>query len=146
MIEDLLGDKCALSTGLVADGASLGYTERASVLLGVSSSSNEPTARESQEDFFRAVQILEGESAVRPLRAVNERFRFVPVYVSCPLDTWTAVFGKAEPVIQYHKTPMRLPVQVWERRCTDGAAACVGHIYERSAGLQWVVLARVIFF
>lgn len=146
MVHDLPGGNCARSTGLVADWSSLGYSERASSLLGGACFGNESMVRESQDDFFQAIQILGAESAVPPRRATNQGLRFIPVCVSCPLDTWTAVFGRIEPLIRCHKAPMRLAVQVWERRCTDGTAACVGHVYERSAGVLWVVLVRLLFF
>ena len=48
-------------------------------------------ARQSREDFFRALQTFGAGPRIHRRRPEDEAFRFVPVHVSCPYETWLSV-------------------------------------------------------
>ncbi|HUT90790.1 MAG TPA: hypothetical protein VMY37_14900 [Thermoguttaceae bacterium] len=147
MVQDFSSAAPALSTDPIGERKCFGYTSRALTSLDASSANNERVSEEdSRNDFFRALKIVEAESSVRHLRAVNNVLSILPVHVLCPYETWVNVFGEPESVVEYHAPSARLAVKVWKHACLDGPVTCVGHICERFPGAWWVVLVRTTFF
>jgi hypothetical protein len=65
------------------------------------------------------------------------------IFLSCPLRTWTRVFGEPESVIDHCEDVANMPLQTWEHECRDGTILCIGHLFERVPAEPWVILARV---
>ena len=36
------------------------------------------------------------------------------------------------------------PAKAWCYQCTDGPVTCVGHLFERCPGQQWMIVKKVI--
>ena len=126
----------------VHEHSSASYTTRASAVVGIEPvvSASSPGSR---RDFLQALQLLDSKLNFRHVRFKRNRFEVVPLHLSCPHDTWAQVFGQmrgAEPRDTAAGNP---GVQVWEHHCSDGAVTCIGHLFERSPGVRWVVVVRV---
>ncbi len=106
--------------------------------------------RRSQGDFLKAIKSLGygpdvnhaplvADASLKARPRVHHR-----AYVSCPLETWTEVFGNPKGIEEYGGRPKsRLPLNVWQHSCADGPIMCIGHLFERSPGVPWVVTFRV---
>ncbi len=72
------------------------------------------------------------------------RRRTFSAFLSCPLQTWTEWFGEPQEVSSHYDLLTHVPFQAWQQPFADGVATCMGHLFERSAGRNWVILARVL--
>jgi hypothetical protein len=126
----------------VQDKSCSSYAARASELTRT-----EPTlpitAPGSRRDFLQALQLLDSGSSVGQVQIKRSRFEVLPVHLSCSHETWARVFGEMQDVDAPQSPADHPSVQIWEHQCTDGPVTCIGHVFERSPGLGWVVLVRV---
>jgi hypothetical protein len=139
------GYRLARNNGLddgVQERSSSSYTTRASELTGA-----EPTlpvtVPGSRRDFLQALQLLDSGLSVRQIQAKRSLFDVMPVHLSCPHETWAQVFGEMQCANAQESAADNPGVQVWEHHCTDGPVTCIGHLFERSPGVGWVVVVRV---
>jgi hypothetical protein len=126
----------------VQEKSSSSYATRASELTGTVSSLPVATPG-SRRDFLQALQLLDGGLSVGQIQAKRSLFEVLPVHLSCPHETWATVFGEMQGVDAPHSAADNPNIQIWEHRCTDGPVTCIGHLFERSPGVGWVVLVRV---
>lgn len=97
----------------------------------------------TRADFLQALELLGAGCKLRR-SLLNEKTRLTArVHISCKQRTWCEIFGEPQCVEQYHFQSSRTPVHIWKHFCKDGAVACVGHIFERSPGDDWIVVVRV---
>lgn len=141
-----MSENCLARNDELADGvqekSSTSYTTRASELTRTGAAL--PVAAPgSRRDFLRAVQLLGGGLNVRKVRGKRDLFEVVPVHLSCPHETWVKVFGEVRGPEEQETAAGNPGVHVWEHPCADGRVTCIGHLFERSPGVPWVVLVRV---
>jgi len=66
------------------------------------------------------------------------------VFFSRPYAVWERAFGPIESISnRCSSTSGELSVQVWEQPCSDGPVICVGHVFECSSGVKWILLVRL---
>lgn len=65
-------------------------------------------------------------------------------FLSCALETWIERFGEPQEVSSHYDLLTHVPFQAWQQPFVDGAATCVGHLFERAPGHYWVTVARVL--
>jgi hypothetical protein len=126
----------------VQENSSSGYTTRASELTRIEISLP-VTAPGSRRDFLQALQLLDSGLGVGQVQAKRRPFEVLPVHLSCPHETWARVFGEMQGVDVPQSSADTPGIQVWEHHCTDGPVTCIGHLFERSPGVGWVVVVRV---
>jgi hypothetical protein len=96
----------------------------------------------SRADFLQALQQLGAEPELHRLQSSRNARRMMRVHVSCSYENWIKVFGEPECV---EEIVVSKHVQYrWKHFCTDGAITCVGHLFEQSPGVSWVVVMRVM--
>ena len=126
----------------VHEHSSASYTTRAAELTKI-----EPTlpvtAPGSRRDFLQALLLLDSGLSFGQIQAKRSLFEVMPVHLSCPHETWAEVFGEMQGADAQESTADRPGVQVWEHHCTDGPVTCIGHLFDRSPGVGWVVVVRV---
>ena len=127
-----------------------GYMARTRMIMGEDADvSPEMYVPESRRDFIGALRLLGAEFVDEYDNSRVEdsghqvRFR---AFLSCSLEAWTQVFGKPRNIGDGDDSLVRVPVRIWEHETTDGPLRCVGHLFERVPGEQWVILARVCSF
>ncbi len=97
---------------------------------------------QSQQDFLQALQLLGGKPRLGRYRSGDWGRRALPVCVSCSYRAWLSLFGEPQEV-ETNGSSSRVVVHTWRHCCTDGPVTCIGRLFERSSGVQWVVLVRV---
>jgi hypothetical protein len=65
------------------------------------------------------------------------------VFVSCPLTTWIGQFGPPRHVRPHFDADSAKQNRSWEHRLPEGRVRCVGHIFERSAGVNWIIVKQL---
>ena len=119
------------------------FTERALEAVGARDASGEPRfVRGSLHDFVHAVHVL-GAGTNRGRIPLDVAARILRVHVGCPYDTWLKVFGEPENLEAMAADSGDLPLYVWRHACSDGPVTCIGHLYERTPGMKWVLAVRV---
>ncbi len=98
----------------------------------------------SREDFLCALELL-GARLVPRGGSSEERPRTWAAHLSCPYRTWVRVFGPPQDVQWSHKGGNRVPLCAWTHEYAGRSLTCVGHLFERSPGKRWVLLARLGF-
>ena len=126
----------------VQQKSSSSYTRRASELTRA-----EPTlpvtVPGSRRDFLQALHLLDSGLSVGQIQAKRSLFEVMPVHLSCPDETWVKVFGEMQGANAQESAADNPGVQVWIHHCTDGPVTCIGHLFERSPGVGWVMVVRV---
>ncbi|MFZ1933989.1 MAG: hypothetical protein WCB27_19120 [Thermoguttaceae bacterium] len=64
------------------------------------------------------------------------------VFVSCPLRSWAAVFGEPQQVHLHFDLPTAQWECSWEQHLPNGLVRCVGYIFERSPGVNWIIVKQ----
>ena len=100
----------------------------------------------SRADFIQALQQLGAEPKICRLQSSRNILRMVRVHVSCSRDNWTEIFGEPECIEQISVPSSTHVLYRWKHICSDGSITCVGHLFEKSPGIHWVVVMRVTFF
>ena len=119
------------------------FAFRAALMLGIQGLhvTHEPGSR---ADFIQALQQLGAEPKIHRLQNSHNTRRMVRVHVSCSRDDWVKVFGEPE-CVEEIAVPSTKPVQCrWKHSCSDGSVTCIGHLFEQSPGVRWVVVMRVM--
>jgi hypothetical protein len=100
----------------------------------------------SKTDFLRILQLL----GTRPANSYYDfhletcGIREVhAVFLSCSHEVWKQAIGEPQGVVSYNHAMTNMPLQSWEHPCADGLVKCVGHLFQRSSGIPWVIVARV---
>jgi hypothetical protein len=97
----------------------------------------------SRADLLQALQQLGAEPTIHRLQSRHNTRRMVRVHVSCSRDTWVEVFGEPECVEEIAVPSAKHVLHLWKHRCSDGSVTCMGHLFEQSPGIHWVVVMRV---
>ena len=97
----------------------------------------------SREDFFQALGLLGAEPSIRRLAIRDGRHLAGRVHVSCSRETWNKVFGPPVCPEDYQSPGSNEPLHLWKHFCSDGPVTCIGHLFEQSPGMRWVVLMKV---
>ena len=64
------------------------------------------------------------------------------VFVSCPLKTWVAMFGEPQQVCLHFDLPTVKWECSWEQHLPTGHVRCLGYIFERSPGVNWIIVKQ----
>ena len=103
---------------------------------------------EIREEFVRALRQLGGNIGLAYCSSggTNRAVEHVQsVFLSCPLEDWVKAFGRPRHVSRRREPSTGKEIDSWEEPSPQGAVRCDGHLFERSAGHQWVVVQRVRF-
>jgi hypothetical protein len=104
----------------------------------------EPVAlRQTRDEFIETLQTIARGSSSGDLRAKYAGFSVVPVFVRCRYEKWVNQFGDPQSIVEHHNASTRLALHVWKHYCANGPVTCVGHFFECSSGLRWVILVRL---
>ncbi|MHC4404368.1 MAG: hypothetical protein ACYTG0_32335, partial [Planctomycetota bacterium] len=100
------------------DPCQVGYVARARTIMDEDVEvSPEPYLPESRRDFIEALRLLGAELGnehdASSLEDLGNQNRF-GVLLSCPLETWTRVFGKPQNVRNGFDSFVHVPFRVWE--------------------------------
>lgn len=98
----------------------------------------------SRADFIQALQQLGAEPKIGRLQNSRNSRRMVQVHVSCSRDNWTEIFGEPECVEEITVPTSKYVLYRWKHFCSDGSVTCIGHLFEQSPGICWVVVMRVM--
>jgi hypothetical protein len=101
--------------------------------------------RGSRGDFLQALQQLGAEPRIRRLQSRLGNCRMMRVHVSCSRDDWVNIFGEPECIEEITVPSTKHVLNRWKHFCSDGSVTCIGHLFERSPGIHWIVVMRVIF-
>ncbi len=97
----------------------------------------------SRADFLQALQQLGAGPALHRLQRSDSTRKMTRLHVSCSRADWVKVFGEPE-CVEEISVPVSKYVQYrWKHFCSDGSITCVGHLFEQSPGVSWVVAMRV---
>lgn len=97
----------------------------------------------SREDFFHALRLLGAEPSIRQLGINDSQHLVGHVHVSCSQETWNKVFGPPVDAEDYQDPQSNQPLHLWKHFCSDGPVTCIGHLFQQTSGVRWVVLMRV---
>jgi hypothetical protein len=64
------------------------------------------------------------------------------VFVSCPLRSWVAIFGEPRRVHLHFDLPSAKWECSWEQQLPSGLVRCLGYIFERSPGVNWIIVKQ----
>jgi hypothetical protein len=64
------------------------------------------------------------------------------VFVSCPLGNWVAMFGEPQCIHLRFDLPSAKWECSWEQQLPSGPVGCVGYIFERSPGVNWIIVKQ----
>ena len=97
----------------------------------------------SRGDCLRALQQLGAGPEIHRLLDSRNGRPVRRVHVSCSREKWTEIFGEPECVEEIVVPSTRRVLHRWKHLCSDGSVTCIGHLFEHSPGVQWVVVMRV---
>ena len=97
-------------------------------------------------DFLQALQQLGAEPRIRRLQKHCNDRQMMQVHVSCSRDHWVEVFGEPEGVEEITVSSSKYVLYRWKHSCSDCSVTCIGHLFEKSPGIHWVVVMRVEFY
>jgi hypothetical protein len=141
MIEEMT---CGEGVGLLDENYQGSFAFRAALVSGVQGFhvAHDPGSR---ADFIQALQQLGAEPGLHRLQRSGNTRRMMRVHVSCSRDDWVKVFGELQ-CVEEIAVPVSKYIQYrWKHLCSDGSVTCVGHLFEQSPGVSWVVTMRVAF-
>jgi hypothetical protein len=120
-----------------------GFASRAAQLAGIQEfhPAHDPGSR---GDFLQALQQLGAEPKVCRLQYNLNTRRMMRVHVSCSRNHWTEIFGELKCIEEIPVPTSKHVLYRWKHFCSDGSVTCVGHLFERSPGLHWVVVMRLL--
>lgn len=98
----------------------------------------------SRGDFLQALQQLGADPKICRLRSRRNTRRSMRVHVSCSRDHWLEVFGEPECVEEIVVPSAKHVLHRWKHFCSDGSVACMGHLFEQSPDVHWVVVMRIM--
>jgi hypothetical protein len=134
----------AVSQGLSSELMLLADAASGSIFPGGRSVGTEPVAlQQTQHEFIEALQAVAGGPGSGDLKARYAGFSVVPVFVRCLYEKWVNEFGEPQSIVEYRNSSTGPALHVWKHYCTNGPVTCVGHLFECSSGLCWVILVRV---
>jgi hypothetical protein len=64
------------------------------------------------------------------------------VFVSCAMKSWVALFGEPQAVRLHFDPPSAQWQYSWEQHLPGGLVHCLGYIFERSPGVNWVIVKQ----
>ncbi len=64
------------------------------------------------------------------------------VFVSCSMKNWVALFGKPHALRLHFDLPSAQWQYTWEQHLSSGLVHCLGYIFERSPGVNWVIVKQ----
>ena len=99
----------------------------------------------SRGDLLQAFRQLGAEPKISRLQSSRNACQTMRVHVSCSRDTWVAVFGDPDCIEEVVVPSTNYLLHLWKHFCTDGVVTCIGHLFEQSPGVHWVVVMRVTF-
>ena len=115
-----------------------GFALQAARVLGIQGfhATHDPGSR---GDFLQALHQLGAEPKIHrlPTRLAMH------VHVSCSQEHWTEIFGEPECVEEVVVPWGKHALHRWKHFCSDGPITCIGHLFERSPGVCWVVVVRI---
>jgi hypothetical protein len=119
------------------------FAFRAALVLGIRGFhvAHEPGSR---ADFIQALQLLGAEPKIHGLQSSRNNRRMMPVHVTCSQDNWAEIFGEPECVEEIPVPASKHVLYRWKHLCSDGSVTCIGHLFEQSPGVHWVVVMRVM--
>jgi hypothetical protein len=117
------------------------FTFRAALVSGAEGFhiAHEPGTR---GDFLQALQQLGAEPKICRLQKSCNTRQIMQVHVSCSRDNWIEVFGEPEGIEEITVSSSKYILYRWKHFCLDGSITCIGHLFEQSPGVSWVVLMR----
>ena len=133
---------CDEGVGLLDEDYDGSFAYRAALVSGAEGFhiTHEPGTR---GDFFQALQQLGAEPKIRRLQKSRNARQKMQVHVSCSRDDWVEVFGEPEGVEEIIVSSSEYVFYRWKHSCSDGWITCIGHLFDRSPGLSWVVVMQV---
>jgi hypothetical protein len=119
------------------------FAYRAALVSGVQGFhvAHEPGGR---ADFLQALQQLGAEPRVCRLQSSRNTRKMMPVHLSCSLENWSEVFGEPKCIEEIPVPKSKYVLYRWKHFCSDGSVTCIGHLFEKSLGVDWVVVMRVM--
>lgn len=119
------------------------FAFRAALVLGIRGFhvAHEPGSR---GDFLQAMQQLGAEPKVCRLHDDRNIRRMVRIHVSCSRPDWVTVFGEPEDIEEIPVAASKNVLYRWRHSCSDGLVTCIGHLFEQSPGMDWMVVMRVM--
>jgi len=119
------------------------FAFRAALVLGVQGFhvAHDPGSR---GDFLQALQLLGAEPKIHGLQSSRNTRRMMRVHVTCSRDDWTEIFGEPECIEEISIPTSKHVLYRWKHFCSDGSVTCIGHLFEQSPGVSWVVVMRVM--
>jgi hypothetical protein len=119
------------------------FAFRAALLLGIQGFhvAHEPGSR---GDFLQALQQLGAEPRVCRLQSSRNTRKMMPVHLSCSREHWADIFGEPECIEEIPVPKSKYVLYRWKHFCSDGSVTCIGHLFEKSLGVDWVVVMRVM--
>jgi hypothetical protein len=66
------------------------------------------------------------------------------VFVSCPREAWVRAFGEPQQLRPHFDATSGKWIQCWEHPLPTGVLHCVGQIFKRPPGDDWVVVKQLI--
>jgi hypothetical protein len=97
----------------------------------------------SRSDFLQALQQLGAGPEIHRLRDSRRRRPTRRVHISCSEDNWTEIFGQPQCIEETVGSAPKPGLHRWTHWCSDGSVTCIGHLFEHSPGVPWVVVMRV---
>jgi hypothetical protein len=98
---------------------------------------------DSRGDFLQALQLLGAEPNISRLQRCRSTCRIMRVHVSCSRDNWIEIFGEPECVEEIVVPSTKHVLNLWKHSCSDGLVTCIGHLFEQSPGVRWIVVTRI---
>jgi hypothetical protein len=59
------------------------------------------------------------------------------------MQSWVALFGEPQRVSMHFDLPHTKWESSWEQQLPNGPLQCVGCIFERSPGIQWIIVKQL---
>lgn len=128
---------------LLDDGQDGSFAFRVALMLGIQGLdvAHEPGSR---ADFLQALQQLGAEPKICRLRHGRSVRQAVKVHVSCSREAWTSVFGEPECIEEMPASKSEHTAYRWRHFCSDGLITCIGHLFQQSPDVAWVVVVRIM--
>ncbi len=97
----------------------------------------------SRGDFLQALQLLGAEPKISRLQSSRSTCRIMRVHIGCSRDNWVEIFGEPECIEDSVVPSTKQVLNLWKHSCSDGLVTLIGHLFEQSPGVRWVVVARI---